>query len=130
MSDGPSTHTPGAVDEDVEPPAPGHRRVDRPLAVGHRRKVGHDAAAVDPAGPSSRQRPLEARLVAVDEEDAGGRRAPSRSTVARPMPDAPPVTSATRPAAPGVGHQYQASFGPLNSWIVLPPSTTMPWPVT
>ena len=30
----------------------------------------------------------------------------------------------------GGGHQYHASEGPLNSWIVLPPSTTIPWPVT
>lgn len=28
----------------------------------------------------------------------------------------------------GLG-QYQASDGPLNSWIVLPPSTTIPCPV-
>lgn len=28
------------------------------------------------------------------------------------------------------GRQYHAADGPLNSWIVLPPSTMIPWPVT
>ncbi len=93
----PVARDPGVVHEDVDRP-------ERGRGVGHQaldlRLVGDVAWAGPGARPRRRQHPTRSRAASsrsrYEKATAAPRRA-SSSTMARPMPRDPPVTSATRP---------------------------------
>ena len=82
-------------DERVEPPV---REVEGPLH-GAIRRLAVSVVAFDEVGSGLCGYGLPALTASARERDAHPSRR-RRSTAARPMPDVPPVTSATRPSSP------------------------------